>query len=96
MLFVKKPCPCCGSDHGHSRWAVSNCSAMKPLRCKHCQQNFHQTGVTAWLLSYLLVPTSIFFAFHWSVGLGAIAAELTLVSLYINRRSPLAAGPRYG
>lgn len=96
MLFLKKPCPCCNSDHGHSRWAVSNCSVMKPLRCKHCLQNFHQTGVTTLLLSYFLVPTGIFFAFHWSIGLGAIAAELTLVSLYINRKKPLAAGPRYG
>ncbi|MDY0743245.1 hypothetical protein SNE35_01940 [Paucibacter sp. R3-3] len=52
--------------------------------------------MTTWLLSYVLVPTSIFFAFHWSIGLGAIAAELTLVSLYINRRKPLAVGPRYG
>lgn len=49
-----------------------------------------------WLWSYCLVPTGIFLGFHWSAGLLAILAEIVLVSLYINRKMPLVAGPKYG
>ncbi len=96
MPFVTKPCPSCGQDHGHSRWTIANSSVMRPQRCKRCGEYFHQTGLGVWFWTFLLVPSGIFAAVHWSLGLAALLVEMVLVSLYINRRKPLAPGPRYG
>ncbi|MFT3814598.1 MAG: hypothetical protein QM740_14660 [Acidovorax sp.] len=76
MLFIQKPCPCCGADHGHSRWAVANCSVMRPLRCRQCGRFFHQSGLNVQLWSSFLLPTGIFFAVHWSAGLAAWLVEM--------------------
>lgn len=96
MLFITKPCPNCHANHGYSRWAVSQCSVIKPLRCRQCGKFFHQPGLNVWFWSYFLAPTGIFFIIHWALGVLALVIELLLISLYINRKKPLAKGPKYG
>ncbi len=89
MLFQTRPCPACNADHGHTRWAVAYSSYMKGLRCQHCREVFYQAGLGVWFWSLLVLPTTPFFFIHWGIGLLAMAVEVGLVMLYINRRKPL-------
>lgn len=47
-----------------------------------------------WFWSFVLLPITPFFLIHWGVGLLAMAVEVGLVMLYINRRKPLVAAHR--
>lgn len=96
MLFVIKPCPNCGSDHGHTRWAVANSSVIHPLRCRQCRAFFHQKGLLTWLWVCILLPTGLLSAIHWSIGVAGVLAVGALTLLYINRRHPLVKGPEFG
>lgn len=96
MLLAIKPCPHCGADHGQSRWAVASSSVIRPLRCKQCGEAFYQKGVTAWVWSYLLVPTGFLSTVHWSFGLVAVFAVCGLVLLYVNRRHAQVKGHKFG
>jgi hypothetical protein len=69
-MFVRKPCPTCHEDHGFSVWKVSESSAIKPLRCPHCKQNFHQPGLRLWIVLPLLFPSSMLAGLlTWAVAL---------------------------
>lgn len=112
-MLLSKPCPSCNHDHGFSSWKVANSSVAKPLRCKHCHQNFHQTGLGVLLAATVFAPVTvlsvILIAFLlWLVpaaplwltvfasSVFAIAIALAVPLLYVNRKLPLARGPRYG
>lgn len=111
-MLKTKPCPSCGLTHGHSNWTAFNSSIVRPIRCKACKANFHQVGLRAWFVSsllatemLLLLPWAlILFVMPdvangipgWlAVGFG-IALQVFLTMLYIDRRYPLAPGPKHG
>jgi len=98
MFLKTRPCPNCSAPHGHSAWAESNSSLVRPLRCKQCAQFFHQTGLRKWFwfsaLAYL--PVMLVWAFHWALGLLALVLGVLLMVATLNRGSPLAAGPKHG
>ena len=89
-------CPQCQQPHGHRFWAVMNSAVTHPLRCRHCHQFFHQTGLGWWVLFLLVVPNSLLFVVHWLACVPLALLFALPVGLFIRLRCPLAYGPRSG
>lgn len=111
-MLKTKACPCCAQPHGYSNWKAFNSSVLRPLRCQSCHAFFHQVGLRTWFLStlipievWLILPWALAFALlpaaflglpSWLLlGLG-IVSQLLLTMIYVDRRYPLAAGPKHG
>ena len=111
-MLRSKPCPSCGQSHGHSPWKAFNSSIVRPIRCKACKAYFHQVGIRAWFVSslipielFVLLPWALVFLALPEVAMGipawlvvcfGIALQAFLTTLYIDRRYPLASGPKHG
>jgi hypothetical protein len=89
-------CPQCHHHHGHRVWAVMNSAVTHPLRCRHCHQFFHQTGLGWWVLFLLVVPNGSLFIFHWLPGMLLTFLSVLLAAIFIRLRCPLVCGPRSG
>lgn len=79
-MIRHRPCPSCAKPHGHTAWAAANSSIGKPLRCKLCERNFHQSGLHAFFFGTLLVPVgvvAVLFTWLLSMALPAVSSSVT-------------------
>jgi hypothetical protein len=96
MIFRKRSCPACSGDHGRGSWAVTNSSAFAPAKCKACGSNFYQSGWQWWFAVPIVAPLFLPSSLGWPVAVGGALLCMLALSVYINRRHPLLAGPRHG